>query len=108
MRKNDSAHLAILQAVAHCINLEPVNARRLQGPISTVCSQLEEMEEGSFLIHFANHTIACVKEQNCLALFDPNEGLACFDEGEQKDGITQLLEFYGSNQSIALHLIEIY
>lgn len=108
IRKNDSIHLAILQAVARCLQLEPVNATRLQGTIASVCAQLENLEEGSYLIQFKNHTIACVKEQECFALFDPNEGLALFDEDNQHEGITQLLEFYGSNQSIALHLIEIY
>lgn len=108
IRKNASIHLSILQAVAHCLHLETVNTTRLQGSISLVSSQLEQLEEGSYLIQFANHTIACVKEQEYLALFDPNEGLACFDEENQHDGITQLLEFYGCNRSVSLNIIEIF
>jgi hypothetical protein len=106
-RKNDSAHHAIIQAVARYLQLEMTVSTCLNGKISEVLQQLDEYELGSYLIQFSNHSIACVKGADFLALFDPNEGLALFSSSDQEDALLQLLTYYGSDDRIAFRVIEI-
>lgn len=103
MRKNDTVHQAIVETVAESLNLNLIDAKRMQGNVSSMCRQIEKLEPGTYLMQFSNHTIACVKEDEAFALFDPNEGLAIFDESNLHDGLQQLLHFYGCH----LNLIEL-
>ena len=106
-RKNDAVHDAIIQAIAHRLQMELMHTQRLKGDIATVYEQLEELEAGYYLIQFTNHSMACVKTQRYVALFNPDEGLALFDEDDQQEGILQLLNYYGNHGSISLRLLAI-
>ncbi len=107
IKKNDSVHNAIVQTMANYVGLELIEALRLGGKISCVLTQLEALDTGSYLIHFNNHTIACVKIQDGLALFDPSEGLALLKGTEQHEGLSQLLKYYASNEMISLNIVAI-
>lgn len=108
VKKNDSTHDAIIQAVAHYLRLESMESVRLIGNISSVRDQLENFEIGSYFIQFPNHTLAFVKGEDHIALFEPNEGLAIFERMDQQEGLSQLLEYYGNCDKVSLKVIAIH
>ena len=106
-QKNDCIHNAIIQAMANYLNLESANAKRVQGEIAFVGDQLNQLADGGYLIQFSHHTIALVKAQTHLALMDPNEGMALHSNDDQKDALLHLLQYYASNDLVALKVISI-
>lgn len=107
--RNDMAHQAILQAMGHYLHLDVKGSIRLSGNISSIREQLETFETGNYFIQFAlpQHTIVFVKAEGYIALFEPNEGLAIFEGTDQQRGLSQLLEYYESNDMISLKLVAI-
>lgn len=105
--KNDSVHNAIIQTVAHFLQLEMIDMIRLKGSILSVRDQLKGCKAGCYLIQFSNHTVPFVKVHDLIALFEPNEGLALLEEADQEAGLLQFLKHYGRNDQISLRMVSI-
>jgi hypothetical protein len=105
-KKNDSIHQAIIQAIASYVDMEVVKMRRIRGKVEAVRDELEELERGSYFIQFSHHTIVYVKSPDHFALFDPSEGLALFDDRDQQEGLSQLLDYYGDWGTISLSILQ--
>ena len=67
----------------HVGQLGPLETVRMRGDIVAVKEKLEELEIGSYLIQFFQHSVAYVKTDDLIAVFEPNEGLALFDKFDQ-------------------------
>lgn len=105
--KNESIHYAITQAAADCLKLKLTGMQRLPEEISSASEALKNLATGNYLLQFSNHTIALVKTQDMFALFEPSEGLGPVPLAQQDEAISQLLEFYGSHDSVSLKVISI-
>ena len=105
--KYDLLHQSITQAAAQQIQLDLVNCMRMRGKITEITDKLQALPEGAFLVQFSNHTIALVKGQDHMGLFDPSEGLALAGTHDQQKTISHLLNFYGSDGWVALKVISV-
>ncbi len=107
-QKYDALNDAILLAVANCLKLESNKSMRFQGDVEDVTGQLQQLSSGSYLFQFHNHTIACVKVEDVISLFDPNEGLGVASGNNQKEALSHLLHYYGNGGLISLKVVQLH
>lgn len=106
--KYDCVHQEILNVISGCLNLESANLNRIKGKIPAAEEYLDQLVSGAYLIQFHNHTIALAKGEDCIALFEPKEGLALFKPDDQQEILSQILGYYSTNDLVDLKVIEIY
>lgn len=103
-KKYDEIHTSIMQALAEDLNLKITTVTRLEGMLEMIVSQLMNLANGSYLIHLPQHALALVKSDNELALLEPCKGLAVLSSKQQREVLTHLLKYYGSDGSISLKI----
>lgn len=105
--KNDAIHNAIIQLVANDLQLEMVDATRLQGKFNVVAEQLRNVAPGNYLIQFPIHTLAFIKSAECTAIWEPNEGLALLAANQQQEALAHLLHYYASHDLVSVKVLSI-
>lgn len=107
-KKYDFIHDLITQTVVSSRQLEIANISRIKGKITLAAKQLNNLENGHYLIQFSDHTIALIKNREGMALFDPREGMAQVPPKEQTESLHQLLDYYGNNGSVSIKVIQLH
>lgn len=108
IRKNDILSSIIIQEVVRFLSLKIDHVIRLKGKVSAVYEQLKNFAMGSYLVSFPRHTVALVKTDGEIALFEPKDGLFLFHSvDDQKEGLSRLLEYYGCNHVTQLQALRL-
>ncbi len=107
-KKCASIHHAIMQTIANCIELKLEQGSHFHGNVSKVSQKIQNLPVGNYLIQFLNHTVAYVVTQDqMIALYEPNEGLALLTQENQQLVLLQFLEFYGIDHEVSLRIIPV-
>ncbi|MCE2982052.1 MAG: hypothetical protein LW832_00660 [Parachlamydia sp.] len=106
-KKYDEIHYAIIRSLAEKMDLVADETSRFEGTIENVHAQLLEREEGSWLIHFSNHTVALIQTTDEFAIFDPVQGLAVFTLRQKSGALKRLLDYYSHLGCISLRQVRI-
>jgi hypothetical protein len=104
-KKNDFLHNMIIGVIAKSLNLEILQSQRFEKENKDIVRQLEKLTSGLHLIQFKNHTVALVKTENDVALFDSSVGLGLFNFKNQQEVFSHFLAFYSGENSVSAKLL---
>lgn len=106
--KYDSIHTAIVKVLAETVGFENVKSKRIQEKYQVASELITLFDEGSYLIQFANHTVALIKAHDSLAILDPRQGLAILNPQKQHEVLNLFLEYYGANEFVSFNAIQLF
>lgn len=97
-------HYDVMRAAADSLGLKLNANLSLSGRIGDVANRLIGLETGNYLVHFRNHTVVYIKTASEMGVWDPNEGLALFNQDRQNNILSHLLNHYAEHEQIRIKI----